>query len=73
ATNTSSIPEVTGDSAILFEPFNVEELQKSILKIVKNTDLKNKLKNDGISRAKQFSWHKCAEETLNVYKKVLNG
>ena len=68
--NISSIPEVTGEAAILVNPKSVDSIKKGLLKILKDPKLQKKLKKAGLKQAKKFSWEKCARETLAVYDKV---
>ena len=69
--NTSSIPEVVGDAAHLFDPKNQSELQNAIEKVVSSSEYSARLKAKGYERIKLFSWEKCTHDTLNVYKKIL--
>lgn len=70
--NVSSLPEVVGDSGILVNPDNVEEISSAIYKIIDDEEFKKKLSYQGIERAKKFSWEKTALETLNIYKEIYN-
>ena len=69
--NTSSIPEVVGNAALLFDPKDAGNLQIALEKVVFSSDCSETLKVKGYERIKLFSWEKCAEETLRVYKHVL--
>lgn len=66
--NTSSMPEVAGDAAIYFDPLNEDEMAKAITNAIRN---KTKLVNLGNKQLKKFSWDKCAQETLDVYKSLI--
>jgi glycosyltransferase involved in cell wall biosynthesis len=68
--NTSSIPEVVGDAAIMFDPNDSEEIAKSLTTIICDTAIRNRCIERGFERIKLFSWEKCAKETLEVYQKV---
>lgn len=70
ASNSSSLTEILGDAGILFNPYDVNELTKSICIVLNNIELKFNLRNKSLERAKNFSWNKCAMETLNVYNDV---
>jgi glycosyltransferase involved in cell wall biosynthesis len=70
AANNSSIPEVTGDAALLFDAQDVNFLSNLLLKVLQDETTRWKLKELGLSRAREFSWDKCAWETLDVYKKI---
>lgn len=72
ASNTSSIPEVVGNAALLFDPYNVEEMSSSIYKVLTDEKLKNDLIQKGLEHVKLFSWDKAVKETLKVYNEVYN-
>ena len=65
--NTSSLPEVAGDAAVLIDPVNIEQLANGISSVLVNQTLKEDLKAKGLRRASQFSWEKTAKETLEVF------
>ncbi|QSJ18555.1 glycosyltransferase family 4 protein [Nostoc sp. UHCC 0702] len=71
ASNTSSIPEVTGDAAILIDPNEHIQLAEAILNIINDSQLRQKLINRGKERAKLFSWERTARETLNAYRTIM--
>lgn len=71
AANTSSIPEVAGDAAILADPESEAELSAAMMLLAGDEALRSDLRERGISRAAAFSWEKTARETLAVYGKVL--
>ena len=68
--NVSSIPEVVGDAAVLINPFDTEELKNAIGKILEDENLQNTLSLSGLNRAKDFSWEKTAQKTLEIYKEA---
>ncbi len=68
--NCSSMPEVVGDSAVLVNPYNENEIAQAILAILKDEKLKKTFKEKGILRSKKFSWEKAGKETLKVLKSV---
>lgn len=70
--NTSSLPEITGNSAILVHPENCEEIAVAMEKLYYDKNLKYELKQKGIQQARKFQWKTCAEKTLEVYRKALS-
>lgn len=66
ASNVTSIPEVLGDSAILVDPYNIEEIAISIKSILNNNDLKNQLIEKGYKHYKKFNWDKTAKQTIEI-------
>ncbi len=71
--NTSSIPEVVGDAAELFNPSDEAEMRAAIERVVSTPKNAAMLIEKGRRRASLFSWEKCARDTLNVYRKVLES
>jgi glycosyltransferase involved in cell wall biosynthesis len=71
SSNTSSIPEVAGDAAILIDPQDTMQLAESILKIISDRQLRQDLINRGKERAKLFTWERTARETLKAYRTII--
>jgi glycosyltransferase involved in cell wall biosynthesis len=69
--NISSIPEVVGNAAEMFDPYDVKSIQLAVERVMQDEKLKNDLIRLGKERIKNFSWERCAQETLEVYRKVL--
>ncbi|TRZ96590.1 MAG: glycosyltransferase family 1 protein [Rhodocyclaceae bacterium] len=67
----SSIPEVVGDAAALFDPYEAEAMRGTIERLVGDDALRQSLILRGRERLRVFSWTRCARETLDVYGKVL--
>jgi glycosyltransferase involved in cell wall biosynthesis len=63
----SDIPvlrEIVGDAALFFDPRNKEQASEVIAKLLTDEKLRNNLSQKGLLRASEFSWEKCAHETL---------
>lgn len=71
--NLTSIPEVTGDTAILINPFNKDELSDSLFKVLEDSTLKENLAIRGYERSLQFSWRQTATDTLNSYSTIIES
>jgi glycosyltransferase involved in cell wall biosynthesis len=71
--NTSSLPEVVGDAGLMINPTNRDDLCQAMLNLINNSKLRNQLSQKGIDRATQFSWSKCATETIKVYETANNS
>ena len=65
--NKSSIPEVAGKAGILLEQLDIELFRNAVLSIEEKRD---NLIKEGFIQANKFSWEKCYQETLNVYKQL---
>lgn len=69
--NTSSLPEVVGDAAELFDPEDEVAMRCAIETVVSEPEKSQRLVEHGYERIKKYSWDKCARNTLNVYKNIL--
>lgn len=63
-----SFPEIVGSAGVLCDQKQPEELLKAMKSIVYDSKKRSELVEKGIQRAKNFSWERCARETLAVYK-----
>lgn len=72
SSNASSLPEVTGDAALLVDPQDVGELSRQMERVLADGALREALKQRGLDRAAQFSWDRTARETVAVYRRVAN-
>jgi len=68
--NTSSMPEVAGDAALIIDPFKPEEITNAMIRITTDTDLRKELTARGLKRATTFSWRSMAEKVLELYKEI---
>jgi len=71
ASNASSIPEVAGDAAVLFEPRSTESLIAALRKVLYHESFSRALATAGLTRARMFSWDIAAEKTLRLYKSLV--
>lgn len=68
--SVSSMPEVVGNAAELFDPTDVESMCRSIESVVYSESHRHALIARGFERIKDFSWTRCAKETLKIYRGV---
>ena len=71
ASCTSSLPEVGGDAALYVDPRDPGDIAKKIRRGIEDADLRARLIERGLARARAFTWRRAAEETLKVYSEVL--
>jgi glycosyltransferase involved in cell wall biosynthesis len=69
---TSSLPEVTGDAAVLINPYDTKEIAKAIIGVLSNKEMMETLIKKGLKRTKMFNWEKTTHETIKVYNEVYN-
>lgn len=72
SSNASSLPEVVGNAGIMVDPLRVDDIAAAMLLVFQSQTLRDNLSIRGLEQAKKFSWKRCAEETLQVYKNCLN-
>jgi glycosyltransferase involved in cell wall biosynthesis len=71
ASNASSIPEVVGSAALLFNPRSTDSIRDAIIQVVSSPTLREDLKRKGILRSKQFTWDRTCLQYVNLYRSVL--
>jgi glycosyltransferase involved in cell wall biosynthesis len=70
--NVTSLPEIVGDAGILVSPTDIESLASAMVKILTDSGLNQTLRQKSLERAKFFSWDRAAQETLDIYNKLLS-
>jgi glycosyltransferase involved in cell wall biosynthesis len=68
--NTSSMPEVSGEAAHIINPFNPEEITQGLIEILNNDAYRKSLCDKGLERSKQFSWKNMAKDYLGLYELI---
>jgi len=71
--DASCFPEIAQEAAIFFPPKDIKQIQFCLEEILHNTALKQTLINRGLERIKNFSWEKSAQQTYEVYQRVLKN
>lgn len=69
--DVSSMPEVGGEAVLYVDPENVEQIRSAIGALMTDKKLSVNLSKKGLGQAKKFSWKRCAEQTADVYRKVI--
>lgn len=70
--DTTCSPEVLGNAAHYFNPFDTKDMAHAIHDVLTNDELRHTLINAGKTQVKQYNWTKTAEQTLEIYKKALS-
>ncbi|HEX7586602.1 MAG TPA: glycosyltransferase family 1 protein [Patescibacteria group bacterium] len=70
ASNSSSLPEIAGEAAVLIDPDKPQEIASAMKEILTNGELRSKLIERGLVRSKEFSWQKSAREFLKIIKNL---
>jgi alpha-1,3-rhamnosyl/mannosyltransferase len=67
ASNSSCMPEVSGGVLEYFDPLSVEQMAETMIRVFEDSELRKSLSERGLRRATEFSWQRCARETLQVF------
>jgi glycosyltransferase involved in cell wall biosynthesis len=71
AANATSHPEVCGNAAAYFDPFDVEDMAEKMLMLIEDHQSSQALVEEGRRNILRFSWEKCCRETFQVYDECL--
>jgi glycosyltransferase involved in cell wall biosynthesis len=69
--NRASLPEVVGEAAITVDPLDVDAIAAAIERILEDEGESRRLRDQGLERAQQFTWERCARAHLRVYEELL--
>ena len=69
----TSIPEVTRDSSILINPYDENDLENALIKLLNNKLLREELSEKGYKNSLNFTWKRTAEKTLSAYKSIIDS
>jgi alpha-1,3-rhamnosyl/mannosyltransferase len=70
ASNTSSLPEVVGESGLLVDPGEPAAMADALAALAFSSKLRGRLIEAGRARAESFTWTRCARETLAVLQEA---
>lgn len=68
--NRASLPEICGDAALYCNPDDAEDIAARMLEAATNEALRAKLREKGLARARQFTWDRCARETVALIERL---
>jgi glycosyltransferase involved in cell wall biosynthesis len=69
--DTSSLPEVAGDAALLFDPRDEYAIAQAFGRLLKDEELRGRLRALGLARAERFTWERTARLTLESYERAV--
>ncbi len=72
ASNCSSLPEVLGEAGRFFDPRSVSNMAEVIGRILRDENERKTMREQGLTRTEQFMWKKAAEDTLLIFKELVN-
>jgi glycosyltransferase involved in cell wall biosynthesis len=68
--NTSCLPEIAGDAALLADPRSPGEIAAALTRILESESVRADLSARGRARAQQYRWETCAEHSLEFFRKI---
>lgn len=73
ASNVTSLPEICYDSALLINPYSIDELTCAIDRVLNDNSLRLNMINQGIIKSSNYSWNITAKSTLMAYEKIIKS
>jgi glycosyltransferase involved in cell wall biosynthesis len=73
ASNSTSIPEITGEAALLVDPYCVEDIAAAMLRLARDAQFRATLQERAPRQAEQFRWDTAARKTLECYEEALRS
>lgn len=70
ASNTTSIPEICGDSVLYIDPYSKEDITKKIIELINDTALQKELVKKGAQHVQKFTWEKSALKHIEIFNNL---
>jgi glycosyltransferase involved in cell wall biosynthesis len=70
ASNSSAIPEVAGDAALLVDPRDTDAIASGLIRLANDQTLRDDLIPRGLARAREFTWQAAVEKTWLIYHEI---
>ena len=71
--NRTGLPAILKDAGVYFDPFNVLSIKTALYELISNQDKREELGSKGYLYAQEYTWKKCAEETFEFIKTIINN
>jgi glycosyltransferase involved in cell wall biosynthesis len=71
AARAGAVPEVLGDAALYFDPYDAEQMARQIYTLVSDPKARAGARRRGLERAKVFTWDRAAREVLALFDDVM--
>ena len=68
--NVSSLPEVTGDAAVLVDPYDTHSIMAGMRRVLTDPALASEMRRKGLLRASEFSWERSVAKTRDLYREI---
>jgi glycosyltransferase involved in cell wall biosynthesis len=67
----TSLPEVVGDAAALFDPGSAGEMAAAMNRVLSSKQLASELREKGFERIRRFSWASAAQQIMHIYEQAV--
>jgi alpha-1,3-rhamnosyl/mannosyltransferase len=71
SSHRSSLPQVAGDAALLIDPEDIDALTAGLERLLSDDPWRTAARTHGLKQARRFTWEHCVEETVAVYRRLL--
>jgi len=68
SSNNSSLPEITGDTALFIDPYNADNIADAVVRLINDKNLREDLALKGFERSRIFSWEKSARDFMEIFE-----
>jgi glycosyltransferase involved in cell wall biosynthesis len=68
--DAASLPEVCGDVALRFDPRSIESIAAAVGRVTADPELRERLREAGLARARSSTWHASAERHRAIYDRL---
>lgn len=72
SSQVSCMPEILGEAAYYFDPYDTEDMAEALGKILEDKELRTELTQKGLKQVQKYRWEDCARQTLNLYNLTLS-
>ena len=71
SSDRTCLPEVAGNAALYFDPFDVDQMARSMEEITSNSSKRKELIENGLKKAQNYNWDQAAAKTWDILKAFL--
>ncbi len=73
SSNQTSLPEIVENHSYSVNPYDIYEISNALCRLCNDKILRNELEEKGYEQSKKFSWEKCSQSTIDLYRNLLNS
>ncbi|MCR4438666.1 MAG: glycosyltransferase family 1 protein [bacterium] len=73
AARATSLPEIVGDAAILFDPYDVAEMAQAMARLLHDQELRRTLVAGGYQNLRRFDWRTCCVRTADELARLVHS